>query len=426
MTTTSTPVPPALPTPGPSLPEPSAPPDAHYDAIVVGARAAGAATAMLLARRGRRVLAVDRAAFGSDTLSTHALMRCGVLLLHRWGVLDRIVAGGAPALRRTVIHAGDDEIEIVLKPGGGIDALYAPRRTLLDPVLATAAAESGADVRFRTTLTGLVREPDGRVTGVRGRDAAGRAFHATAPIVIGADGVRSPVARAVDAPVTSVADHGSACVYAYFDATPTNPTRIAEAGFDGYHWCYRPGATAGVIPTNGGVLVWVGMSADRFATEVRPDIEPAFWRLLDDVTPAIAAVVRGLVRTSRFHAHPGITGYLRRPWGPGWALVGDASHFKDPLSAHGLTDALRDAELLARAVDAGLERPDRMVEALADYEAARDRLSHELFVTVDRVASYEWDLAEVSELLLTQSRCMQEEVLAIEALDAADALHPAA
>ena len=111
----------------------------HYDAVIVGARAAGAATAMLLARAGLRVLVVDRSRYGADTLSTHALMRGGVLQLHRWGLLDRVVDAGTPPIRHTTFHYATTSI-ITIKPSHGVDALYAPRRTLLDPVLVDAAA----------------------------------------------------------------------------------------------------------------------------------------------------------------------------------------------------------------------------------------------------------------------------------------------
>src|SRR5215467_4411875 len=111
---------------------------AGYDAVVVGARAAGAATAMLLARRGLRVLAVDRGAYGSDTLSTHALMRAGVLQLARLGVLAGVLDSNTPAVRRTVFHYDGETVDVPIKPRDGVPALFAPRRTLLDRLLVDA------------------------------------------------------------------------------------------------------------------------------------------------------------------------------------------------------------------------------------------------------------------------------------------------
>ena len=111
----------------------------RYDVVVVGARAAGAATAMLLARCGVRVLAVDRGGYGTDTLSTHALMRAGVLQLARWGLLERIEAEGTPRVQRTVFHYEDEVLDILIKPRHGVPALFAPRRTVLDRILVDAA-----------------------------------------------------------------------------------------------------------------------------------------------------------------------------------------------------------------------------------------------------------------------------------------------
>src|SRR5215475_7546028 len=147
----------------------------HYDVVVVGARPAGAATAMLLARQGRRVLLLDRDRYGTDTLSTHALMRGGVLLLSRWELLDRIVAAGTPAVRETRFDYGTDSVTVAIKPSPGVDALYAPRRTVLDRMLVDAAAAAGARVRYGVSVTDLLRDESGRVVGVSGRDRDGAA-----------------------------------------------------------------------------------------------------------------------------------------------------------------------------------------------------------------------------------------------------------
>jgi len=136
-----------------------------YDVVVVGARCAGAATAMLLARAGASVLVVEQGSRGADTLSTLALMRAGVLQLARWGLLDAIRAAGTPRIDLTTFHYGDRAVEIPIKPRDGVDALYAPRRTLLDPLLADAARASGADIAYRVRLNELQHDGRGRVTG---------------------------------------------------------------------------------------------------------------------------------------------------------------------------------------------------------------------------------------------------------------------
>src|SRR5215213_1028878 len=214
-----------------------------YDALVVGARCAGGATAMLLARRGMRVLAIDRGGYGADTLSTHALMRGGVLQLHRWGVLPRLLEVGTPAVRATAFHYGDAApLEVPVKPGHGGDALYAPRRTVLDSVLVDAAQEAGAEVRHGHTLVELVRGLGGRVCGAAVLDAAGRRIEIGADLVVGADGAGSAVARIAGAPVLREARHASAVVYGHWSGV--------GGGAATYRWHYRPGLGAGVIPTN--------------------------------------------------------------------------------------------------------------------------------------------------------------------------------
>ena len=348
-----------------------------YDAIVVGARAAGAATAMLLARAGLRVLVVDRAPYGADTLSTHALMRGGVLQLHRWGLLDRVIAAGTPPIRRTRFIYGRDRVDITIKPSYGVDALYAPRRTVLDPILVDAARDAGADIRYGITVTDVRRDPRHRVTGIVGRDELGRAFVADADIVIGADGLRSTIAGRVSAPIERRGTGATAIVYGYWSDLET----------DGYEWIFRPDATAGLIATNGGqTCVFVGATPGRVCTgriEVVREI-------LTAAAPDVAARVAAATPPTGVRTFGGRPGFIRHSWGPGWALVGDAGYWKDPLSAHGLTDALRDAELLARAITSSEPGGHARAEALADYQATRDRLSAPLFDTVDIIASHRW------------------------------------
>jgi menaquinone-9 beta-reductase len=381
----------------------------RYDAVVVGARAAGAATALLLARRGLRVLAVDRGAYGSDTLSTHALMRAGVLQLGRWGLLERIEAAGTPPVRRTVFHYGDEVLDIPIKAKDGVPALFAPRRTLLDRVLVDAAVEAGAAVRHGVRVADLVRRGTGRVEGVVLHDEAGTAREVRAGIVIGADGLRSTVASLVQAPVTRQGRHATATVYGYWSGLEV----------DGYHWHWGAKAAAGAIPTNDGlVLLFAGVSARRFAEEAPADVPGAYRRFLAEAAPALAPRLGEARMVGSLRGFPGHPGYLRRPWGPGWALVGDAAYFKDPITAHGITDALRDAELLARAIEAGGD------EALAGYEVRRDILSRELFDVTDRIASVAWDTGELKALHQALSGEMKNEVTALVAIHGQAAERP--
>ena len=373
----------------------------RYDALVVGARAAGAATALLLARRGLRVLAVDRGAYGADTLSTHALMRAGVLQLARWGLLQRLEDAGVPRVERTVFHYEDEVVDVPVKPRDGVPALFAPRRTLLDRALVDAAVEAGATVRHGLRVGELVRGPRGRVEGALLSDENGRTRAVRAGVVVGADGLRSTLAGLVEAPVTRLGRHATATVYGYWSGLE----------LEGYHWHWRKDASAGAIPTNGGqVLVFVGLPPWRFWQECRPDVKGAYHRLLAEAAPRLAERLAGARLEGGLHGFAGHPGFLRRPWGAGWVLVGDAAYFKDPITAHGLSDALRDAELVADAIARGGE------PALADYEACRNRLSSELFEATEAIASFEWDNAALKLLHRRLSDAMKREVQALVAL----------
>lgn len=395
------------PTPRPRPRRRSTPP---HDVVVVGARVAGAATAMLLARRGLRVLLVDRAAApGTDTLSTHALMRGGVLQLNRWGLLEALLAAGTPPVRQTIVHYGDEADLVDIKERNGVDALFAPRRTVLDPLLVEAAAAAGAEVRYGVAVDGVVGDGD-VVEGVTATDAKGRRLLLRAPLVVGADGLRSRIAAAVGAGVTWQGGAASAMIYGYFSGLPA----------EGYEWFYRPSASAGIIPTNDGrVCVWAG--APAAGSGFGGTLDAAFHRWLAAAAPEALGKVAAARPASRLRGYPGVPSFLRRCQGPGWALVGDSAAFRDPLSAHGITDALRDAELLARAVVAGMGETTGLPGALAEYEVQRDDVALPLARISDRVASYDWTLPELRTTLLGLSKAMGREVQLIESFDGAPA-----
>ena len=373
----------------------------RYDAVVVGARCAGAATAMLLARRGLDVLVVEQGERGADTLSTLALMRAGVLQLSRWGLLEGVRAG-TPAIRTTTFHYGEEAaVEIRIKPRDGVDALYAPRRTVLDPLLADAAEAAGADVAYRTRLVDLQRDRRGRVRGaiIEGRDGAPRPI--AAGIVIGADGVQSIVARLCGAEPHRVGAHAGAVIYTFCPGLDV----------EGYHWYYAAGVSAGVIPTGGGdVLVFAAIPRARFMRELRFNLPAGFHSVIEAAAPRLAPAVRAAAPVGPYRGFAGHTGYLRPAWGAGWALVGDAGYFKDPITAHGISDALRDAELLARAIEGGADAD------FAAYQTIRDELSLPLFEYTDEIASFAWDFARLQMLHRKLSDEMAKEVLYLREL----------
>ncbi|NDL56183.1 NAD(P)/FAD-dependent oxidoreductase [Phytoactinopolyspora mesophila] len=372
-----------------------------YDTIVVGARVAGATTALLLARLGLRVLVLDRGRYGGDTVSTHALMRGGVWQLQRLGVLDDVAAAGTPPVRRVHFHYPDDTTRVTLKPTPGVDALYAPRRTLLDRIIVDRATAAGADVRFGMTVTALSRDHTGRIIGVVASDRLGRRLRASGPLTIGADGIGSIVARAVGAPLTWAASGaGSAFLYGYWDHLPA----------EGYEWYYSPGVSAGLIPTNDGqTTVFVGTTPEKMKLARAGGTWPGFRTLAEAVSPDLRARLADGQPPRRLRGFTGVTGYLRQSWGPGWALAGDAGSFEDPLSTHGITDALRDASLLSEAILRIHAGGATEAEALSAYQRTRDALALPLLTTVDSISSYQWTVAELQRSLLDASSAMSEQ-----------------
>src|SRR3954454_6511317 len=154
-----------------------------YDAIVIGSRCAGAPTAMLLARKGRRVLVVERATLPSDVLSGHAIQPAGVARLQKWGLLERVRATGAPFTTQVRFDFGPVVLEGEAAPIDGINETVCIRRTVLDALLSDAAAEAGAEVRLGFTVDALLWE-EGRVVGIRGRDHTGATVEERACVVI--------------------------------------------------------------------------------------------------------------------------------------------------------------------------------------------------------------------------------------------------
>ncbi|MGH9337133.1 MAG: NAD(P)/FAD-dependent oxidoreductase, partial [Vicinamibacteria bacterium] len=365
----------------------------------------GASTAMLLARSGLRVLAVEQGRFGSDTLSTHALMRGGVLQLHRWSVLPSLEAAGTPRIRTTSFHYGDEEIPIAIKPRHGIDSLYAPRRTLLDSLLVSAASDSGAEMVYGARVVDLARSPDGRVIGVRIEGVGAEVREIRAQLVIGADGLHSRIADLAGASVLRRGRNASTFLYSYWSGLDV----------DGFHWYYGPAVGAGAIPTNGEeVCVFAAAPRNRFWEEIRADLEAGYHRVLREAAPELLGPLARARRTGPVRGFPGEPGFLRQSSGPGWALVGDAGYFRDPITAHGITDALRDAEILARAVVRGSDRD------LAEYPIIRDEMALGMFDASDRIAAYDWDLPRLKETHLFMSEEMNREVRFLSELDTAD------
>ena len=348
---------------------------------------------MLLAREGARVLLIDRDDPGTDTVSTHALMRAGVMLLGRWGLLQRVVAAGTPPVRATQFLYGCEEVVVPIKPAAGVAALYAPRRTVLDTILAKAATDAGAELRYRCSAEALIHNRSGRVTGIILHSDDGLEPVAT-DLVIGADGWRSKVARLVKSGIRFAGRNAAATVYAYVEGMVDR----------GYRWHFGPGAAGGAIPTNADFhAVFASLPPERLRS-YGADLAGALGDGLRAVGSPLAAEFAAARLIGRPVGFGGIPGYLREASGPGWALVGDAGYFKDPITAHGLTDAFRDAALLAAAVTTGTSAEMRR------YEATRDGLSLPFLMATDALAGLDWTLDEARALHVQIQTAMRAEV----------------
>jgi flavin-dependent dehydrogenase len=332
-----------------------------YDAIVIGARVAGSATAMLLARNGLKVLAVDRAAFPSDTLSTHQVQLPGIARLQRWGLLGRVAAAGTPATRRVRFDSAGVELEDAYPEFESVDALYSPRRTLLDTILVEAAREAGADVRERFAVEEILTH-DGQVKGLRGREPGGASVTELGRIVVGADGRHSLLARTVRA---RAYHEQPALTFAYY-------TYWAGLPVDGGEMYGRERRMIGAWPTNDGlVMTYVAGPIEEFHA-FRSDIEGNLLASLG-LAADLGERARAASRAERIYGTANTGNYFRTPHGPGWALVGDASLAMDPVTGHGISDALRDGEMLAEAITAGLDGRRPLEVALREYEQARNQ-----------------------------------------------------
>lgn len=372
-----------------------------FDVIVVGARCAGAGTALLLARAGARVAVIDKGSYGSDTLSTHALMRGAVMQLDRWGVLRRIQAAGTPPITTTLFGYRTGHTSVAIEPRYGVDALYAPRRTVLDRALIDEATDAGAHVMFNTPFVDVLRSAAGRVTGVTVKSSRGPRT-ITAALVIGADGLYSSVAERVGARTLWSARHATANLYSYWQGVAA----------DGYEWHYDAGASVGTIPTNNDlVCVFLSVPQSDLAAAVRPGASAGYEHEVQTRFPAFADRLRAARRAEPVRGFGGRAGFLKEAVGDGWALVGDAGYFKDPLTAHGITDALRDAELLTRAALRGT------AAAFAHYAQTRHDLSRQLFEITDSVASFTWTDDELHALHRGFSREMSREQRVLDALE---------
>jgi 2-polyprenyl-6-methoxyphenol hydroxylase-like FAD-dependent oxidoreductase len=341
---------------------------------------------MLLARLGYRVLLLDRALFPSDTLSTHVIQPSGVAALGRWGLLDRVVTSGCPPIDTYAFDFGP--VTISGSPGTrDAPVAYCPRRIYLDKLLLDAAAEAGAEIREGFALEDLIIE-DGCVAGVKGHDQDGHATAARAKVVIGADGRNSAVARAVQAEEYNAKPALLAAYYSYWSGLPM------LGRFEIY---IRPQRGFGAAETHDGLTMVIGgWPVAEFEANKR-DIEGHFLKTIA-LVPGFAERLRGAKREGHFRGAV-MPNFFRKPYGPGWVLVGDAAYHKDSITAQGISDAFRDAERCAAALHDVFSGANTFDERMAIHQHSRDQQVLPMYEFTCQVATLAPPSTEMQQLL---------------------------
>jgi flavin-dependent dehydrogenase len=333
-----------------------------YDAIIVGARCAGSPTAMLLARKGYKVLLLDRATFPSDMpLSTHYVHQTGSAALKRWGLLDTLAASNCPPITTDHFDYGAFSLSGSPPPCEGVAVGFAPRRKVLDAILVEGAVKAGVELREGVSVQELSWD-NGRVTGIRGREKSGATIQEAARITIGADGMHSFVAGVVKAAEYNNKPPLEGAYFSYWSGVP----------MQGWHLWLRPNRVVFSYNTNDNVCLIGAAFAIQDFPAVRADVEGQYLGMIQEQVPELSERMRQGRREERF-VGGAVPNYMRKPFGPGWALVGDAGFQKDPCTASGITDAFRSAEWLCDAIDAGFAGRLPLEEALAGYEQRRNQ-----------------------------------------------------
>ncbi len=335
-----------------------------FDVVVVGARCAGSSLAALLARRGIRVAVVEQATFPRDTLSTHVMQSQALAFLNRVGVLEKVRATGAPFL--SCLDLRQEDLEFVTpipsRPGD-VGGAASVRRTLLDPILAQAAAEAGADLRMATRVTGLIQD-QGRVAGVR-VTTNGSETELRARLVVGADGRNSTIAKLAGARKYNLTPNERFIYWSFFEGAEPG----SDPAFIFHRWSNR--LVLGT-PADSGLYQVIVLPELRELPRFREDLEDTFMEHARSCRP-VAEILSNARRVGKLFGMLRWEGFFREPSGPGWVLVGDAGHFKDPTPGQGIQDAFRQVDALARATATAMHGPAARVDRdLAAWGRWRD------------------------------------------------------
>src|ERR1700722_4758401 len=331
-----------------------------WDAIVIGARCAGAATALLLARHGHRVLLVDRGSFPSDTMSTLYIHQPGLSLLRHWGLLDAITASKCPTIDSISYRVEDVLLNGPLPAVDGIKFACAPRRNILDQIMITAAVGAGVEFAEQTTLSTLLSE-DERVVGVRLRTKYHSDLTERAKLVVGADGMRSKVAGLLGVPF-STEDPRATCIYY------TGWTGLSC----GFTMREQPGSWIATVPTHDGVtLVLTYFPRHRFP-EIRTGPLESQLAAIRQQAPDLSDELVGADQVMGIRGTGDQPNFFRKAFGSGWVLVGDAGHHLDSITARGITNAFIQAQILSEEIGAKLDDDAQLQSALSRFASRRD------------------------------------------------------
>jgi 2-polyprenyl-6-methoxyphenol hydroxylase-like FAD-dependent oxidoreductase len=309
------------------------------------------------------VALVERAKFPRDTLSTHIFEAPGINVLDRLGVLAHVRATGAEPIRR--LDFRQDEFAARIEPPmqpGDIGSAMSVRRFLLDPILAEAAAEAGAEVMTETNVTGLVQ--NGRVTGVR-VSSSGSERVISARLVVGADGRNSTVAKLTGARKYHAVPGQRFAYWGFFEGTDAS----GEPELVFHHW---DGRVVIACPADSGLYQVIVIPDGRLLPQFRAGLERAFMGQAQACAP-VADRLSEARRVGKLLGSVRLESFFRESAGPGWALVGDAGHFKDPTPGQGMTDAFRQAAAMAPAITGAIGRSESELDgAVATWARWRD------------------------------------------------------
>lgn len=332
---------------------------------------------MLLARKGYSVLMVDRATFPSDTMSTHFIQQPGIALLHRWGLLEELLATGMPPFSKATIGTSEGGETIDVPEVPGVPGLLAPRRTRLDKMLLDAAVAAGAEVRERFTFEDVLEEDD-RVVGIVGRDPSRSGIEERARLVVGADGRHSTVADKVGAELHDYVAPLTCGYYSYW----------SDFACEGIEVSFGRESTTILFPTDDDLTVLIGLRPVEDFDKVRRDLQSNYVATLRE-TPGVGERLDKATQEERVVGGKDVPNFFRACSGPGWALVGDAAYHKDPTPADGITDAFLGVDLLVDAADEIFSGTSTEDDALSGYEAKRNEIARPHYDTCLQISSFE-------------------------------------